>query len=434
MERPTSLAVSASGVVPALAGDLAVLALDTPRRVAVALAPAADGEVGDGVVMGERARPEAARKGAARRGRNGDSRETASPSPSSSAFTLLNRVVRLHLLGGDHLVHRGQSGRQRVERAPAQALLVLQPLLPLPLAFRQLLKAEAVVVAGVPAAELQHLLLGRLLGHVEPIEHDADVGRGNPILEHRGIVEIGSRRPAFEGAERDPSDGREPVAACVSVTVGASRLLLVRLGDGRPIRPSVDTAALGRIELERLPGLPVVHRFVNCDRVRLGRLRAELQADVGQLVFFSQGEGQGHVVWRRGETLRRDERLAPPTSHVVGVAHVCQVTCGETAPRRAVVADMALTYTRATSWLLDHVAIPRGTTASAGRGGLDRRAERRIHEIRYASSRPVLVVARVRRMLLAGKRFRVDLAARQRIPTIEQNHPANDSDEQSRAR
>lgn len=422
VERPTSLAVSAGCVVPALAGDLAVLALDAPRRVAVALAPAADGKVGDGVVMGERARPEAGCcEGAARRGGHGDGRESAPPA-------LLHRVVRLHLLGGDHLVHRGQSGGQGVERAPA--LLALQPLLPLPLAFRQLLEAEAVLVA---AAQLQHLLLGRLLGHVQAVEHDADVGRRHPVLQHRRVVEVGGRRPALERAERDPADGREPVAARVPMAVRAPRLLLVRLRDGGPVRPPVDAAALGRVELERLPGLAVVHRLVNRDRVRLGRLRAELQADVGQLVLLAQGEGQGHVVGRRGETLRRDERLAPPAGHVVGVAHVREVARGETAPRRAVVADVALTYAGATSRLLDHVAIPRGPAAPAGRGGLDRRAERRVHEIRYAPSRPVLVVARIRWVLLAGERFRVDLAPPQRVAAIDtHDHSANDPDEESR--
>lgn len=424
VERPTSLAVSAGCVVPALAGDLAVLALDAPRRVAVALAPAADGKVGDGVVMGERARPEAGCcEGAARRGGHGDGRESGPSAPA-----LLHRVVRLHLLGGDHLVHRGQSGGQGVERAPA--LLALQPLLPLPLAFRQLLEAEAVLVA---AAQLQHLLLGRLLGHVQAVEHDADVGRRHPVLQHRRVVEVGGRRPALERAERDPADGREPVAARVPMAVRAPRLLLVRLRDGGPVRPPVDAAALGRVELERLPGLAVVHRLVNRDRVRLGRLRAELQADVGQLVLLAQGEGQGHVVGRRGETLRRDERLAPPAGHVVGVAHVREVARGETAPRRAVVADVALTYAGATSRLLDHVAIPRGPAAPAGRGGLDRRAERRVHEIRYAPSRPVLVVARIRWVLLAGERFRVDLAPPQRVAAIDtHDHSANDPDEESR--
>lgn len=52
VEGPASLAVPTGGVVPALADDLAVLAGDAARRVSVALAPAAHGEVRDRVVMG----------------------------------------------------------------------------------------------------------------------------------------------------------------------------------------------------------------------------------------------------------------------------------------------------------------------------------------------------------------------------------------------
>lgn len=52
VEGPAALAVPAGGVVPALADDLAVLAGDAARRVAVALAPAAHGEVRDRVMVG----------------------------------------------------------------------------------------------------------------------------------------------------------------------------------------------------------------------------------------------------------------------------------------------------------------------------------------------------------------------------------------------
>ena len=89
---------------------------------------------------------------------------------------------------------------------------------------------------------------------------------------------------------------------------------------------------------------------------------------------------------------------------------------------------MALTYARATTRLFDHVAVPRRPAASAGRRSFHRRSERRVHKIRDASTWPVLVVARIRRMLLARERLRVDLAARQRVPTVKQNHSADDSE------
>lgn len=122
---------------------------------------------------------------------------------------------------------------------------------------------------------------------MKPIEDDANIGRGNPILKNRRVIKVGSRRPALQGAERDPADGRETVTTGISMTVGASGLLLVRLCDGGAIRSAVYSPTLRRIELERLPRLPVVHRFVNRDRVRLGRFWTELQANVGQFVFLS---------------------------------------------------------------------------------------------------------------------------------------------------
>lgn len=110
MERATPLAVSAGGVVPTLAGDLAVLALDAPCRVAVALTPAADGEIRDRVMMSQRAGPMIAGEGAARTGRDGDRRRRRRR--CKLALIVINRVVRLHLLRRDNLVYRGQSGRQ----------------------------------------------------------------------------------------------------------------------------------------------------------------------------------------------------------------------------------------------------------------------------------------------------------------------------------
>lgn len=95
---------------------------------------------------------------------------------------------------------------------------------------------------------------------------------------------------------------------------------------------------------------------------------------------------------------------------------------------------MALTYARAASWLLDYVAVSRWSAASAGRRRFNGRAERRVHEIRYASSRTILVVAWVRWVLLTRERLRVYLAARQCVPVTVGNHSAKDYSEYPRNR
>jgi len=57
------------------------------------------------------------------------------------------------------------------------------------------------------------------------------------------------------------------------------------------------------------------------------------------------------------------------------------------------------------------VAVASGPAGAARGRCLDGRAESRIHEIGYASPWPVLVVARIAGILLAGEHFSVDLAA-----------------------
>lgn len=406
VEGPTSLAVPAGGVVPALADDLAVLAGDAAGGVAVALAPAADGEVRDRVVVshggGGRAQAVHRHAGEGGRGRgDGDRHEAHVPDRG------VERVVGLHLLGRDHLVDRGQGRDQGVLRVQDRVLLALEPLLALPLALRQLLEPDRRHVMLLGAVER----LVRLLRHVQPVEDYPDVGGGHPVLQHRRVVEVGGGRSALEGAEGDPADRAEAVAAGVAVAVGAPGLLLVRLGDGRAIRPAVDPAALRRVELKGLPGLAVVHRLVDRDRVRLGGARAELQADVGQLVLLAEREGQGDVVGRRREALRADERLAAPAGDVVRVVKVGQVARGEASPGRAVVAHVAVADAGGAAGLVGHVAVAGGSAGAARGRRLDGRAEGRVHEVGDAPARPVLVVARVARVLLAGEHLGVDLAA-----------------------
>lgn len=84
----------------------------------------------------------------------------------------------------------------------------------------------------------------RLLRHVQAIEHHPDVGSRYPILEHRRVIEVSGGRSTLERAEGDSSDRAEAVPACVTVAIGAPCLLLVRLGNGRAIRPTVYAATL----------------------------------------------------------------------------------------------------------------------------------------------------------------------------------------------
>lgn len=132
VERPTPLAVPAGGVVPALAGELAVLAGDAPCRVAVALAPAADGEVRHGVVMGQSSSAQIVSESTG--GRRGDRHR------GEIHLAVIHGVVRLHLLRRYHLVNGRQGSGQGIQIASEQTLLVLHPLLALPLSLGEFLK------------------------------------------------------------------------------------------------------------------------------------------------------------------------------------------------------------------------------------------------------------------------------------------------------
>jgi len=289
VEGPASLAVPTGGVVPALADDLAVLAGDAARRVSVALAPAAHGEVRDRVVMGhgDGGRAQAVHRYASEcgRGRGGDRYEAHVPDRG------VDRVIRLHLLGRDYLMDRRQCRYQRILCVQDRVFLTLESLLALPLSLRQLLQSDRRHVMFL-AIERRYLVRARwLLRHVQPIEHYPDIGSGHPILQHRRVVEVGGGRSTLQSAEGDPADRTETISAGVTMAVGAPSLLLIRLGDGRAIGPAVDPAALRRIELKRLPSLAVVHGLVDRDGVRLGGARTELQTDIRQLVLLAEREG-----------------------------------------------------------------------------------------------------------------------------------------------
>lgn len=288
-----------------------------------------------------------------------------------------------------------------------RVLLALEALLPLPL--RQLLDADRRDVMFLGAIVRGHLI--RLLRHVQSVEHHADVGGGHPVLQHRRVVKVGGGRSALQGAEGDSADRTEAVPAGVTMTIGASRLLLVGLGDGGAIRSAVDPTTLRRVELERLPGLAVIHGLVDRDRVRLGGARAELQTDVRQLVLLAEREGEGDVVGRSREALRADERLAAPAGDVVGIVEIGQVTGGEAPSRCAVVAHVAVADAGGAAGLVVDVAVAGGPAGAARGRRFHGRAEGRVYEVGNAASRPVLVVARVAGVLLAGEHLGVDLAA-----------------------
>jgi len=315
-------------------------------------------------------------------------------------------------------MHRWQSRHQGILAVEDRVLLTFQALLALPLALRELFEAgDLMMVMVILAYERYMIRIGwwrrwRLLWHVQTVEHHPDVGGGHPVLEYRRVVEVGSGRPALERAESNSADRAKAVTARVTVAVGAPCLLFVRLGDGRAIRPAVHAATLRRVELKRLPGLAVVHGLVDRDGVRLGGTRAELQAHVRELVLLAEGEGEGDVVGWCRETLRADERLAAPAGHVVRVVEVGQVAGGEASARCAVVAHVAVADAGVAAGLVGDIAVAGGPAGTARGRRFDARAERRVHEVGYATTRPILVVAWVARILLAGEHLGVDLAVR----------------------
>lgn len=363
------LAVASGGVVLALAPELSVLAHAALGRVSVALAPASDGEVGYRVVVSQ---TDAAARWTGGRGHRHEAH-----------LLELHAVVALQLLGRENLVNARETGSHGVAEQAA-ALLALELGL-LALALRDLFQS-------------QDLLTGRrvvLAGgrHVEPVEDYSDVGGGHPVLENGRVVEIGGRWSALEGAEGDSTDRSEAVAPGVAMAVRAPGLLLVGLGYGSPVGPSVDLLAHGRVELEGLPGLAVVHGLVNCDGVWFGGLGAELKTYVSQFVLLAQGECQGDVVRRSGETLGRHQGLASPAGDVVRVVEIGQVGGGESSPGHAVVAHVTLT-----SWTIarEAVAVARGSADSARGRRHDRALESGVHEVRDAATRTILVVAWIR--------------------------------------
>jgi len=246
----------------------------------------------------------------------------------------------------------------------------------------------------------------RGVGEVQPVEYDLHVGGRHPVLEHGAVVEVRGAGTALQRAERDPRHGRRP-GPVEPVRVRAQGLLLVGLGDDGPVGPAVHLAALSRVELERLPRLAIIHALVDGDRVRFGRLRAELQVDVRELVLFAQRQRERHVVGRRQRGRRvhrlRGQRLGPPARRVVRVVRVGQIGGGVPAPGLRVVAHV--TRARGRLGRGAQLAVALGAAHAARAGRLHVAAVRGVDEVGHAPSGPVPVVTRVGRVDVRGQRL-----------------------------
>lgn len=390
MERFASVAVSASSVVLAVAHQRAFgTGRYAPRSVPVALAPAAHGQIGHRVMVratGGRGHGRGHRHG---RGLLGFvPLQLLVRVQHQQIGTGLIAVQMVHVIRFDRIqVHvvrialgRGRGGRGGRGRGRGQRR----------------------VGDGRGGREMQ------------PVEYDLDVGGRHPVLEHGAIIEVDGTGTALERAERDPR-GRRP-GAVEPVRVGAQGLLFVGLGDYGPVGPAVHLATLARVELERLPRLAVVHALVDGNRVRFGRLRAELQVDVRQLVLLAQRQRERHVVGRRqrGRRVHRlgGQRLRAPARRVVRVVGVGQVFGRVPAPGLRVVAHVTHAQRRGAQ-----LAVPFGTADAARAGRLHVVFVRRVHEVGYATPGPSAVVTRVGRVNVYDGR-----AARDRAEKEAQNN------------
>lgn len=221
-----------------------------------------------------------------------------------------------------------------------------------------------------------------VLRKVQPVEDDAHVSGCHPILKDGTIIEFRSTGTALQRTEGDT--WRNSVTAVVAVRVGAQRLLLVGLGDSCAIWAAIDTSALTRVELERLPRFAIIHALIDGDRVGSWWLGAELQADVRDLVFLAKSQRQRHVVgWRIwwGAPLLRRHRVRAPAGDVARIVQISKVGSRETRTGLRFVAQA----TSATAFRI--VAVATGAVSAARARRLYGRVERckwNYSSIRYA--------------------------------------------------
>ena len=131
-------------------------------------------------------------------------------------------------------------------------------------------------------------------------EHHLDVGGRHPVLQHGAVLEVLGAGPVRQRGEGDPRAG----GVLGDVRVQTERLLLIGSVDRDPVIAIPDIATISGIILEWLPGLAVIHRLVDGEAVRL--LVAELETDVGQLVFLAEAEREAEV--RLGFSVNLDRR------------------------------------------------------------------------------------------------------------------------------
>ena len=278
---------------------------------------------------------------------------------------------------------------------PGRVVLALAHQAPVPV----LHAPGRVPVALAPPADLQvrhgvevrvpgqlRVVLVLVAERVQPAEDDLDVRGRDPVLQHRGVVEVVRGRPPVQRAEGD-----EPAGQGVHVGVGvrAHGLLLVLLGDHGPVGLVVHLPALGRVELEGHPRFTVIHGLENGHGFGSGR--AELQAHVGDLELLPEGQSEADVL------RELEEVLGLPAGEVVRVVEVRQVR------RRMVLLGVrgvaGVTVPGPLVSLLrggDH-AVAAGRLP-AGAGHLHLLPEGGVDEVRDAAARvAVLVVAGVRR-------------------------------------
>lgn len=219
---------------------------------------------------------------------------------------------------------------------------------------------------------------------VQPVERHLDVGGRDPVLQDGRVVKVVRRGSAIQGAERN-----EPTCQRlhVCVRIRADRFLLVLLRYCRLARLVVHFLALGRVELERHPRFPIIHRLV--DSHGFGSRRAELQAHVSHLKLLAEGQRQRHILRILHVVLRL------PAREVMRVVEVRQISGWVRLLGVRGVANVAVSGSFLA--LLGHHAVP-GRRRAAGAGDAHVLAERGVHEVGDATSGvAVLVVTRVRR-------------------------------------
>lgn len=70
--------------------------------------------------------------------------------------------------------------------------------------------------------------------------------------------------------------------------IRTSSFLLVGLGNRGAIGSPVDFPTLTGVELEGLPGLPIVHTLVDSNRIGFRCMRAEDKINIGDFVFLPE--------------------------------------------------------------------------------------------------------------------------------------------------